>query len=133
MTKIKKWKLILAATLAALLAATFGLALHLATRSTSAVAAEVEITVETDGNGTVAYGGQTSGKEPKSQITVKANAGEQVTLTATPEEGHVFAYWYEDDINKPLCGIWDIVKRFLIQLKMKPTSMQNFLSKLLRL
>ena len=98
MSKTKKIKGWLLALLTALLVCCFGFALA---QILPASAAAVSVTVQTDGNGTVSYGGSTSEKEAGSSIAVTANSGEQVTLTASADEGYVFAYWYTVE-NTPL-------------------------------
>ena len=63
-----------------------------ALQTISARAEQVTVTVTSDGNGNVSAQEQNN----QQQITVTADAGSVVELTASPTDGYVFAYWYEN-------------------------------------
>ncbi len=71
--------------------------------STFANAASTQVTVVTDGNGTVSVNdGSPSESEAAKSVTASAEVGEKLTLKASANEGYVFAYWYET-AETPLC------------------------------
>ncbi len=118
MTRIKKWKLILAAMLAALFAVTFGLALHFSTRS-AVEADEVTIQIHNkgDGNiyytasptsraewryrsgfGTVTYNDQTISSQEATEKTITAQVSEAgLTVKAEAQDGSLFYCWATDE------------------------------------